>query len=142
MNFASFRERSHERRNELIPVWDFRPAWKQILFTWHFISTAFQNDLIFWWRCVGISFRVVFTWYFITWNEISFLSKLPIWNLYRLEFHFALIHVNTSKELTEQRSEIFNRNEIWYRFELILSAMWTYSQICWSVCLTGYCCLG
>ena len=91
---------SHERRNELIPVWDFKPAWKQVLFTWSFISAAFQNDPIFWWTCADISFRIVFT-YFITRNETSFLSKwhesalihfvscklcshenlMPVWNL-------------------------------------------------------------
>ena len=71
-----FRVRSDERRNELIPFWDFKPAWKQVLLTWSFISAAFQNDPIFWWICLGISFRVVFTWYFITRNEISFLSAL------------------------------------------------------------------
>ena len=36
-----------------MPVWDFKPAWKQVLLTWRFISAAFQNDLIFWWTCVG-----------------------------------------------------------------------------------------
>ena len=51
--------------------------------------------------------------------EISFRSKWPIWNPYRFEFHFASIHVNTSKELTEHRSEIFNRNEISNQFESI-----------------------
>ena len=68
-----FRVLWHERRNELIPVWDFKPAWKQVLFTWSFISAAFQNDPIFWWTCVGISFRVVFTWNFYhpKWNFIS-----------------------------------------------------------------------
>ena len=60
--------------------------------------------------------------------EISFRSKWPIWNPYRFEFHFASIHVNTSKELTEHRSEIFNRHEISYRFEFILPLMWTYSK--------------
>ena len=123
------RVRSHERRNELIPVWDFKPAWKQVLFTWSFISAAFQSDPIFWWTCVGISFRVVFTWYFITRNEMSFLSKWPIWNPYRFESYFTLIHVNTSKDLTEQRSETFNRNEISYRFKFDSPLMWTYSYI-------------
>ena len=65
----------HVRRNELMPVWDFKLAWKQVLFTWSFISAAFQNDPI-------CSFRVVFAKYFITRNEISFLSKRPIWNPY------------------------------------------------------------
>ena len=32
--YCKLRERSHERRNELIPVWDSKPAWKQVLFTW------------------------------------------------------------------------------------------------------------
>ena len=49
--------------------------------------------------------------------EISFRSKWMIWNPYRFEFHFASIHVNTSKELTEHRSDIFNRNEISHQFE-------------------------
>ena len=87
---------SHEERNELIPVWDFKPAWKQVLFTWSFISAAFQNDPIFWWTCVSISFRVVFTWYFITRNEISFLSKWPIWN--PLSFKFTCTSNATSNE--------------------------------------------
>ena len=51
--------------------------------------------------------------------EISFRSTWPIWNPYRFEFHFASIHGNASKELTEHRSEIFNRNEISYRSEFI-----------------------
>ena len=81
---------SHERRNELIPVWDFKPAWKQVLFTWSFISAAFQNDPIFWWTCADISFRIVFT-YFITRNETSFLSK---WH------ESALIHFVSCKMFT------------------------------------------
>ena len=59
--------------------------------------------------------------------EISFRSKWLIWNPYRCEFHFASIHANISKELTEHRSEIFNRNEISFRFNFISSLMWTYS---------------
>ena len=72
-SYLLFRVRSHERRNELRPVWDFKPAWKQVLFTWHFISAAFQNNPIFWWTYVSISFRVVFTWLFYhpKWNFIS-----------------------------------------------------------------------
>ena len=53
------------------------------------------------------------------WFEISFRSNLLTWNPYQFEFHFVLIHLNTSKELTEHRSEIFNKNEISYRFEFI-----------------------
>ena len=61
--------------------------------------------------------------------EISFWSKWSIWNPYRFELHFTSIHVNTSKELTEHRSEIFNRNEIILcRFEFISPLMWTYSK--------------
>ena len=152
MRYSLLRVCSHETWNELIPVWDFKLVWKQVLFTWGYISAAFQNNPIFWWAYVGISLRVMFIWYFITRNEISFLSKWPIWNPYRywvsqhptslrlfvlfqvsyvhmniscrfeisfqpkwpiqnpyhFEFHFASIHVNTSKELTENRSKIFN----------------------------------
>ena len=71
------------------PVWDYKPAWKQVMFTWSFVSAAFQSDPIYWWTCVGISFRMVFTWYFNTRNEISFLSKWPTWNPYR---HFGVYH--------------------------------------------------
>ena len=53
---------------------------------------------------------------------------MDFWKVYRFEFDFASVHMNTSKELTEYRSEIFNRNEISYRFEFILSLMWTYSN--------------
>ena len=60
--------------------------------------------------------------------EISFRSKWPIWNPYRFEFHFASIHVSTSKELTVHRSEIFKRSEISYRFEFISPPKWTYSK--------------
>ena len=59
--------------NEHILVWDSKPGLKQVLFTWGFILAAFQNDPIFWWTCVGISFWVVFTWYFIPRNE-NFIS--------------------------------------------------------------------
>ena len=54
------RGRSYERRNELILLGDLKTAWKQVLFTWRFISAAFQNDSIFWWTCVVILFRVLF----------------------------------------------------------------------------------
>ena len=118
--------RSHERWNGLIQDWDFKPAWKQVLFTWRFISAAFQNEPI-WMDMPRYLFWVVFTWYYITRNWISFLSKWPIWNPYRFEFHFVLIHVNTSKELTEHWTEIFNQSEIWYRFDFIFSLMWASS---------------
>ena len=80
--FLIVRVCSHDRQNELIPVWDFKLVWKQVLFMWRFISTAFQNNPIIWWTCAGISFWVLFTWYFITRNEISFLSKWLLWNPY------------------------------------------------------------
>ena len=160
--------RSHERQNELIPVWDFKLAWKQVLFTWIFISPAFQNDSIFWWDICRhfISGSVYMIFYHPKWsfisvkmadmksmrtsalNTISHDSALIhfvsselcsretiscrfeswIWDPYHFEFHFASIHVITSKELTEHRIEIFNRNEISYRFEVISPLMWTYSK--------------
>ena len=62
------------------------------------------------------------------WNFISVkmtdMKSIPLWGF---EVHFASIHVNTSKEPTEHRSEIFNRNEISCRFEFISPFMWTYS---------------
>ena len=61
--------------------------------------------------------------YFITRNEISFLAKWPIWNPYRFEFHFTPIYVNTIKELTKHRSEIFNRNETSHQSEFISPLM-------------------
>ena len=127
---------------------------EKVLFAWSFISAAFQSDPIFWWTCVGISFWVVFTWYFITRNEFKMtdMKSIPamsfkhtcalnvIFNESAL-IHFVSgkfcshenlmpvnIHVNTSKELTEYRSEIFNRNEISYRSEFISPLMWTYSN--------------
>ena len=78
---SCYRVRPHKRWNELIPGWDFKLVSK-VLFTLRFISAAFQNNPIFWWTCVGISFQVAFTWYFIIRNQISFLSKLPTWNSY------------------------------------------------------------
>ena len=70
--------KSKQLQNKLLirPVCDYKPAWKQVLFTWSFITK--QPDI--WWTCVGISFRILFTWYFIIRNEISLLSKWPIWN--------------------------------------------------------------
>ena len=61
-------------------------------------------------------------------ETISCRFESWIWDPYRFEFHFASIHVITSKELTEHRIEIFNRNEISYRFEVISPLMWTYSK--------------
>ena len=48
----------------------------EVSFRLHFKITRYSDGY------VGISFRVVFTRYFITRNEISFLSKWPIWNRY------------------------------------------------------------
>ena len=70
--------------------------------------------------------------------EVSFRSKWPIWNPYHFEFHFTLIHVNTSKELTEHRSKIFNRNKISYRFEFISSLIWKYSKYMQSLLTLSY----
>ena len=91
-NIDILRVRSHDRRNELMSTWDFKPTWNQVLFTWRFISVAFQNESI-WWTCIGISFRLMFTWCFITQNKISFLSKWPQWNIKRNEFQRHM-HIN------------------------------------------------
>ena len=112
---------SYERRNELIPVWDFKPTWEQVVFTWSFISAAFQNDPIFWWTCVGISFRVVSTWYFIIRNEISFLSKWPISNPY--PHCFSNAHTHWTQHPTSMRLFISFRvnyvhKKILCRFEI------------------------
>ena len=51
--------------------------------------------------------------------EISFQSKWSIWNPYRFEFHFALIHVNTSKELRTLKWDFqlkWNLILIWVHF--------------------------
>ena len=56
------------------------------------------------------------------------LIKRPIWNPYCFDFHFASIHVSTSKGLTEHRKEIFNWNEISCGFEFISRLTWTYSK--------------
>ena len=173
------RVRSGERRNELIPVWDFKTGVKtsSVHMKFHFSCISKRPDILMD-MCSRhfISGNVYTIFYHPKWNfisvkmtdmksipalsfkrtcalnatsnnlrlfisfrvncfhmkiscrfEISFRSKWPIWNPYRFEFHFASIHVNTSKELTEHRSEIFNRNEISYRFEFISPLMWTYS---------------
>ena len=74
-----------------------------------------------------ISFRVNYVLMKISCRfEISFWSKWLMWSPYLFEFHFTSIHVNTSKELTEQRSVIFNWYEIPYQFELISPLMWTH----------------
>ena len=72
-NFNFLRVRSHKRRNELISVWDFKPAWKQVLFTWSFNSAGSQNDPIFWWICIRnfISGSVYMMFYYQKWNFIS-----------------------------------------------------------------------
>ena len=63
------------------------------------------------------------------WRHKRLKNKIDLWIFGKCtEFDFASIHMNTSKELTEHWSEIFNRNEISYRFEFILSLMWTYSN--------------
>ena len=71
----------------------------------------------------------------LCWHE----NFMPVWNLIWIKMtdmksilfwvHFASIHVNTSKELTEHGREIFNQNDISYRFEFISPLMWTYSEI-------------
>ena len=43
--------------------------------------------------------------HFVPGKLFSFWSKWPIWSPYHFEFHFTSIHMNTSKELTEHRSE-------------------------------------
>ena len=66
------------------------------------------------------------------WNFISVkmtdMKSIPFWVSFRLN------SCEHNKELTEHRSEIFNRNEISYRFEFISPLMWTYSKL-WSYIL-------
>ena len=69
--------------------------------------------------------------------EISFRSKWPMWNPYRFEFHFASIHVNTSKELTEHRSEIdfqpkWNLIPVWVHFASHVNVLWL-SEVGWNL---------
>ena len=66
-------------------------------------------------------------WNFISVKMTDIKSSMDYDEIHTIWFYFASIHVNTSKELTEHWSEIFNRNEISYRFEFILPLMWTYS---------------
>ena len=51
------RIRSHERLNELIPVWDFKPTWKQVLFEmkFYFSSISKRPDIL-----MNISFQIMF----------------------------------------------------------------------------------
>ena len=54
----------------------------------------------------GVFFHIKISYRF----EISFWPKLSIWNPYWFEFHFGSIHMITSQELTEHRSETFEPN--------------------------------
>ena len=111
------------------------------MFTWYFITWNFVSVKMTDMKSIPaltlrlfISFRVDYVHMKSSCRfEISFRSKRPIWNPYGFEFHFASIHVNTSKELTEQRSEIFNRNEISYQFEFISPLTWTFSKYNYTV---------
>ena len=111
------------------------------MFTWYFITWNFVSVKLTDMKSIPaltlrlfISFRVNYVHMKSSCRfEISFRSKRPIWNPYGFEFHFASIHVNTSKELTEQRSEIFNRNEISYQFEFISPLTWTFSKYNYTV---------
>ena len=69
-----FRVRSHERWNELMPIWDFKPARKQVCshevsFWLHFKTTRYFDGHF-------ISGSVYMIFYHPKWN--SFLSKWPI----------------------------------------------------------------
>ena len=61
----------HMRRNELMPVWDFKPAGKQVLFTWRFISAAFQNNILTGMRRYFTSGSVYIIFYHLKWNFVS-----------------------------------------------------------------------
>ena len=56
------------------------------------------------------------------WFEISFPAKWPIRYPYRFEFHFASIHVNTSKELTEHWSHT-DLIPVWVHFASHVSVL-------------------
>ena len=79
---------------------------------------------------------VYMTFYQPKWNfmsvKVTDMKSIPTFSFKRTcaLIHFASIHVNTSKELTDHGSEIFNRNDLQlsYRFEFILPLMWTYCQ--------------
>ena len=76
------RVRSHERRNEFIPVWDFKPAWKQVqvYMTFHFDCILKRPDIFMDMSRHFISGSVYIIQCFITRNKISFLPKWPQWN--------------------------------------------------------------
>ena len=68
-----FRVRLHDRRNELILVSDFKPAWKQVLFTWmsHFGCVSKRPDILMDMCRQFISGSAYMIFYQPKWNFIS-----------------------------------------------------------------------
>ena len=93
----------------------------EVSFRLHFKTTPYFDGYV-----VGLSFRVVFT-YFITRNEISFLSKWPIWNPYPHWVNKRTCALNaTSNEsvLTHFVLGKYVPMKISYRFEISFRSKW------------------
>ena len=127
MHYSFLRVRSHERWNELIPVWDFKPAWKQVLFTWSFISAAFQNDSIFWWICCRPFISGgAYIFYHPKWNFIS-VKMTDMKSIPALSFKCTCALNATSKSLRLFISFRVNyvHMKISCRFEISFWSKWT-----------------
>ena len=104
--------------------------------TLHFGCISKQPNILMdmWMHFILGSVYMIF--YHPKWNfmsvKVTDMKSIPTFSFKRTcaLIHFASIHVNTSKELTDHGSEIFNRNDLQlsYRFEFILPLMWTYCQ--------------
>ena len=96
---------------------------------------SYQNDPIFWWACVRISFRVVFTWYFsLCQNEYDEITLARIFKrtcaLSTISNESALIHFVLGKFFSDENlmpAWNFISVKFIFRFEFISPLMWTYT---------------
>ena len=111
---------------------------------WNVISVKMTDmksmpAMSFKWTCpLNAIFNKSALIHFVSGKFYSHENLILVWNFILVKMtntkfilfwdSFASIHVNTSKELTEHQSDIFNWNEISYHFEFISLLMWMYSE--------------
>ena len=124
----NIRVRSHERRIELKPVWDFISVESFTSLFSQVFTCVHMNWGEIRLKTVWISYRSFWQkWHFISGDKIS-CKHHPKWNAYTCPSKYR-VTLKCSRNETSCEQNLFSRRfEISNRYEFISPLMWTYSK--------------
>ena len=126
-NQCCIRELSHERQNELKPVWDFISIENLASVFSQLFTCVHMNWGEIKLKTVWISYRLFWRkWNFISGDKIS-CKHYPKWNAHPFLSKYRVV-LKCSRNKTSCEQNLFSRRfEISNQYEFISPLMWTYS---------------